>query len=69
MSILKVVGPRGDHQCETPKDPEKQYGAGSVWECDECGKQAELQNDQRDGWHWVWILPGDYLPSKIHPRP
>lgn len=63
MAILKAVGPRADHVCKTPNNPETQYGIGTVWECNECGKQARLDRD-RDGYVWVWMLRIEYLPSK-----
>jgi len=66
MAILKKVEPAGDHQCEPPANPQKKYGIGTVWECDVCGKQARLEHDQREGWIWLWLLPGKYLPSQRH---
>jgi hypothetical protein len=69
MGIVKAVFPKGSHVCQTPKNPEKQYGFGTVWECDECGKQAKLENNQREGWIWVWLVRKDYVPSLRWPRP
>lgn len=61
MAILKKVEPAGNHQCQTPKNPEMDYGAGTVWECDKCWRQAILDHDQREGWIWVWLPKAKYL--------
>ncbi len=68
MAILKEVQPHGNHRCTPPDHPEESYGRGTVWECDDCGKQARLENDQREGWIWVWMLPPEYLPSSRSPK-
>ena len=64
MAILKKVEPRGDHRCDKPSDPQKRYGRGTIWECDECGNQFRLESDQREGWIWVEMAPENYLPSQ-----
>lgn len=64
MVILKNVQPASTHRCDTP-DP-TQYGIGTVWGCDTCGRQARLENDQRDGLIWMWLSPSNYLPSRRH---
>ena len=61
MPIIYKVVPAGDHSCEPPKEPEKQYGRGTVWACDVCGKQYRLEHDQREGWIWVMMLKEDYI--------
>lgn len=61
MAILKNIQPMGNHCCETPKNPEKEYGAGTIWECDVCKRQAKLVRDYRDGWTWQWLLPENYF--------
>ena len=63
MAILKEVKPAGTHRCAPPEHPELTYGPGTVWECDECGKQARLVHDQREGWIWQWMLKEGYLPG------
>ena len=53
MPIIKEVKP----YCPCPNKPkESQYGAGTIWECDNCGGRFELQSDQREGGYcWVRI--------------
>jgi len=65
MGILRKVKPTGNHVCQPPKDPENMYGTGTIWECDVCGKQFRLENDQREGWIWVVMLESDYLPGNF----
>ena len=64
MAILHYVKPEGNHLCEPPKSPEKKYGRGTIWECDECGRQAQLNYDEKDGWVWTFMEGKDYFPRQ-----
>ena len=64
MAILKHVEPNGEHTCEPPKNPEKEYGRGAVWECDGCGKQYVLGVNMYYRFEWFLMLKAAYLPSQ-----
>lgn len=62
--MLKVVNPPISHNCNPPdKDERLQYGVGSIWECDICGRQARPESNYRDGIIWVWLRRDDYMPK------
>ena len=53
MPIIKMVDPyKHPHSCQTPENPEKEYGEGTVWECDICGWQFCLV-ELSTGWRWI----------------
>ena len=66
MAILHYVKPEGNHLhvCEPPESPEKKYGRGTVWECEGCGRQAQLNYDEKDGWVWSSLEGKDYFPRR-----
>ena len=66
--IIKSVSPAGNHVCHPPHYPEKTYGAGTIWECDDCGKQAKLVYVWREGWIWQWLPEEEYIPHFNNPR-
>jgi hypothetical protein len=44
------------HYCNTPAVPiQPDYGVGSVWRCDGCGKEYTYY-----GWLWGWRTREDY---------
>jgi hypothetical protein len=59
MPIIHRVEPAGNHHCDPPYNPKPEtiYGAGTIWQCDVCGRKAKLVSDQRDGWIWQWMYP------------
>ncbi|WP_321471094.1 hypothetical protein [uncultured Paludibaculum sp.] len=68
MAILKNVQPAATHTCRPPDKPQFTYGAGTVWACDSCGRQARLVEDQRDGWLWMWMNLKDYIKPRKGPE-
>lgn len=70
MAILKLVKPPGNHWCKPPEHPETQYGKGTVWACDDCGKPFELryEDSQFDpGWYWKEMAEGRYIKTAAPP--
>ena len=55
MGFVKIT--ERPHYCTLPKPNTKKYWFGTIWECDECHRQYELQDDQRDGPFWMPIQP------------
>lgn len=63
MPILKEVKPAASHRCVPPKSLE-QYGIGTIWGCDVCGKQASLERDRDGSLLWQWMLEKDYIEKQ-----
>lgn len=49
-------------QCKTP--PAEEYGPGTEWACDRCGRVAILEESQFDGLSWVWTSIYSKVPKR-----
>lgn len=50
-------------KCPTPEINLKEFGLGSVWQCDNCGKKYVLKDNQREGTYWEIQATWDNYPD------
>jgi hypothetical protein len=61
MKVIKEVLPPHDCQPELRQVSAMDLWIGSIVECS-CGQRYIRNDDQRDGLHWVPLLPTDGFP-------
>jgi|EndMetStandDraft_7_1072992.scaffolds.fasta_scaffold482911_2 hypothetical protein len=49
-----------EHTCQKPNVQASDVASGDIWECDHCGTQWRVHDDQRDGKYFL-AIPGTGL--------
>jgi hypothetical protein len=52
MGFIKKTPFKKECVCQIPNVNERDYGLGTIWECDLCKQKWVLMHTSFDGWHW-----------------